>query len=293
MGGANVNTPRIDAHMHLFAPQGDRFRRGVNDLYPPERSALVGEYLETMDSNGIDHSVIVSLDEHDDYTREVVMAFPERFSAVAVMDLSHPEPVEDFRSRIATMPLVGYRIWELGVVDAPVTELRYFGLLKEMSERGVAAWFYSSLEQLAVLPRVLEELPNLQVVLNHLGFCQSGIGTDEWGRPRISVDVPPASLQLVRALADFPTVAVHFSGHYAFSNAPYPYMDLAEVSTELFDAFGADRLLWGSDWPWIIEHPGYSAVVGMVEQHLPNLSSEERDMILGGNAARILRIGER
>lgn len=288
-----MNTPSIDAHMHLFAPLGGRFRRGVHDLYPPERSALVGDYLETMDSNGIDHSVVVSLDEHDDYTREALVAFPERFSAVAVMDPSHPEPVEDFRSRIATMPIVGYRIWELGAVDAPVTELRFFGLLREMSERGVAAWFYTSPEQLAILPRVLEELPNLQVVLNHLGFCQSGILADEWGRPHISVDIPPATLPLVKALSAFPTVAVHFSGHYAFSNAPYPYRDLVQVSTALLEAFGPDRLLWASDWPWIVEHPGYGAVIGLVEQHLPTLSKDERAMIQGGNAARILRIGER
>jgi predicted TIM-barrel fold metal-dependent hydrolase len=286
-----MTVPRVDAHMHLFAPLDGRYARGLHDLYPAERAALVEDYLQVMDVHGIDHSVIVSLDEHDDYTRHVVAEFPERFSAISVMDTRHPDPVEDFRSRIAAMPIVGYRIWELGDVEAPVTQLRYFGLLEEMSRCGVAAWFYSSPEQLALLPRVLDALPDLTVVLNHLGFCQSGFLADEWGRPRVPVEIPPPSLPLVESLARYAQVSVHFSGHYAFSEDPYPYEDLRPVSEALLNAFGSDRLLWASDWPWVVEHPGYAAVIDMVDQHLPGLTAHERAQVLGGNAARILGIG--
>lgn len=284
---------RIDAHMHLFAPVGGTFARGVHELYPPDRAALVEEYLEVMDRNRIDHAVVVSLDEHDDYTRFVVDSYPTKFSAVAVMNSAHPDPVEDFRSRTTLMPLVGYRIWELGSVDTPVRELRYFNLLKEMSDQGVAAWFYSSPEQLAMLPRVLDELPNLNVVLNHLGFCQSGFEADEWGRPRIHSDIPPPTLPIVMALAELPQVTVHFSGHYAFSSEPYPYRDLTPVSSALLKAFGPDRLLWASDWPWIADEPGYGALIELLDHHLGELSVDARSQIQGGNAARVLGIGDR
>lgn len=286
-----MTVPRVDAHMHLFAALDGRYARGLHDLYPAERAALVEDYLQAMDVEGIDHSVIVSLDEHDDYTRHVVSEFPEKFSAVSVMNTHHLDPLEDFRARCAAMPIVGYRVWGLGDPDAPVRDLRYFGLLKEMADRGVAAWFYSSPDQLALLSQVLDEIPDLTVVLNHLGFCQSGFLADEWGRPRIPLEIPPPSLTLVESLAHYPQVCVHFSGHYAFSEDPYPYDDLRPVSEALLNAFGPDRLLWASDWPWIVEHPGYSAVIAMVDQHLPGLTEPQRAQVLGGNAARILGIG--
>jgi predicted TIM-barrel fold metal-dependent hydrolase len=244
-----------------------------------------------MDDNDIDHSVIVSLDEHDDYTRDVVKAHPDKFSAVAVMNPAHPDPVHDLKARVAAMPIIGYRIWELGDDGAPVKDLRFFPLLEEMSDRGIVAWFYSSPDQMRMLPRVLEQLPDLKVVLNHLGFCQTEILTDEWARPRISTDIPPVTLPQVLSMAAYPQVAVHFSGHYAFSQEPFPYFDLKNISLDLLLAYGADRLLWASDWPWIAEMPGYAAVGDIVDLHLSSLSEAERGLVLGGNAARILGIG--
>lgn len=286
-----MTAPRIDAHMHLFAPNGEQYPRGIHALYPRERSALVEDYLQTMDDNDIAHSVIVSLDEHDDYTRDVVKAHPDKFSAVAVMNPAHPDPVHDLKARVAAMPIIGYRIWELGDDGAPVKDLRFFPLLEEMSDRGIVAWFYSSPDQMRMLPRVLEQLPDLKVVLNHLGFCQTEILTDEWARPRISTDIPPVTLPQVLSMAAYPQVAVHFSGHYAFSQEPFPYFDLKNISLDLLAAYGADRLLWASDWPWIAEMPGYAAVGDIVDLHLSSLSEAERGLVLGGNAARILGIG--
>ena len=286
-----MTAPRIDAHMHLFAPSGERYPRGIHALYPKERSALVEDYLQTMDVNDIAHSVLVSLDEHDEYTREVLKSYPEKFSAVAVMNLAHPDPVADLLSRVELMPIIGYRIWELGDCEVPVRDLRFFPLLQEMSDRGIVAWFYSSPEQLRMLPRVLDELPELKVVLNHLGFCQTEILTDEWARPRISTEIPPGTLPLVLSMAAYPQIAVHFSGHYAFSQEPFPYWDLQKISMDLLGAFGSDRLLWASDWPWIAEMPGYAALGDIVELHLPSLSEAERGQVLGGNAHRLLGIG--
>ena len=63
---------------------------------------------------------------------------------------------------------------------------------------------------------------------------------------------------MVEALAaKHPSVHVHFSGHYAFSGAPYPYRDLQETTDRIYAAFGAERMVMASDWPWIREEPGY------------------------------------
>ena len=150
-------------------------------------------------------------------------------------------------------------------------------------------WFYAGPDQLPLLPAVVERLPRLQVMLNHLGFCQQGYEKDEYGRPRIPTPLPPPTLDTVLDLARFATVNVMFSGQYGFSRQPYPYDDLSDVATRLRAAYGADRMMWASDYPWISHEPGYGAMLELVDHALPDLSAEERVAVTGGTAQRLLR----
>lgn len=276
--------------MHLFTRVTEDFPRGLHDLYPADRTAEIDEYLAYADRDGVVHSVLVSLDEHDEYTMHALAKHPGRFSAVAVMDTNAPDPVEDLRARVDKVPLVGFRVWTLGAGEDLVVPDRYLALLEELQRRGIAAWFYSDEVQLRALAGVVERFPDLTVVLNHLGFCQSGFACDEWGRPRIATQIPPATFTITEGLARHSNVVVLFSGHYAFSQQEYPYADMRVVSERLLQAFGPNRLMWASDWPWIKEHPGYRELIDLVDVHLPGLSEDEKDLVLGGNAARILTI---
>lgn len=280
----------IDAHMHLFTRVTADFPRGIHELYPQDRTAEIDEYLEYADANDVAHSVVVSLDEHDEYAIHALAQHPGRFSAVAVMDTNAPDPVDDLMFRVDKVPLVGFRVWTLGADQDLQVPDRYLALLEELQRRGIAAWFYSDEMQLRALAQVVERFPDLTVVLNHLGFCQSGFACDEWGRPRIATQIPPATFSITEELARHPNVVVMFSGHYAFSRTDYPYDDMRVVSDRLMQAFGPSRLMWASDWPWIKEHPGFRELIDLVDIHLPGLSEGEMDLVLGGNAARILRI---
>lgn len=276
--------------MHLFTRVTPEFPRGLHDLYPADRTAEIDEYRAYADRDDVVHSVLVSLDEHDEYTMHALATHPGRFSAVAVMDTNAPDPVDDLRARVDKVPLVGFRVWTLGAGEDLVVPDRYLALLEELQRRGIAAWFYSDELQLRALAGVVERFPDLTIVLNHLGFCQSGFACDEWGRPRITTQIPPATFPITESLARHSNVVVLFSGHYAFSQQEYPYADMRIVSERLLQAFGPNRLMWASDWPWIKEHPGYRELIDLVDVHLPGLSDSEKDLVLGGNAARILTI---
>lgn len=291
--GAIVGSPVIDAHMHLFTRFSPEFPRGLHELYPADRTAEIEEYLAFAERNDVAHSVLVSLDENDEYTAHALAQHPGRFSAVAVMDVNAADPVDDLSARVDTMPLVGFRVWTLGAGQDLQVPDRYLALLDELQRRGIAAWFYSDELQLRALAQVVERFPDLTVVLNHLGFCQSGFACDEWGRPRISTQIPPASFAITEDLARHPNVAVLFSGHYAFSQQEYPYDDMRVVSHRLLEAFGPTRLMWASDWPWIKDQPGYRELIDLASIHLAELNEHEMDMVLGGNAARILGIDMR
>lgn len=276
--------------MHLFEAQSPLHPRGVHDLYPPDRRAPVEEYLPFMAQAHIDHSIIVSLDEHDSYVKWLSTHFGDRFSIVGVMDPASSDPLGDYLRRRERIDLLGYRIWSLGDPASEPRDLTYFPLLERMSRDGVAAWFYSAPDQVPLLEGILQELPDLIVILNHLGFTQTGFLADEFGRPRIPTPLPPPTLPQTLRLANFPQVSVHFSGQYAFSHEDYPYRDTAVVSDQLLDAFGARRLLWGSDWPWVKDVPGYPALTELVEALLLGLSQEETALVMGGNAQRIFSL---
>ena len=57
-----------------------------------------------------------------------------------------------------------------------------------------------------------------------------------------------------------------------------PYMDV------VFDCFGIERLMFGSDWPVCELAGSYSDVVGIVETFIAALSADERAAVMGGNA---------
>jgi predicted TIM-barrel fold metal-dependent hydrolase len=145
-----------------------------------------------------------------------------------------------------------------------------------------------------LLDRLLELLPDLVVVINHLGFCPSiwdEMRVDEHGRPRFDVALPPDSLETIVGLARHPNVYVKMSGQYAFSQQPYPYLDLVPVVDRVYRAFGAERMMWASDYPWIKTEPGYTEMLALVDQQLPGINADERLAIRGGTAARLFRFG--
>jgi predicted TIM-barrel fold metal-dependent hydrolase len=281
----------VDAHAHVFARVSDRFPRDVSELSPPDLEVPVEELITAMEANGVSHAVLVAVSPHDEYLRDCLMRYPGRFAAVGIQPSDSFSVAEYLRRRDANV-LQGLRLFALGDPDIEdVDQLASFPLLRQMAEEGSKLWFYSSEEQMRLLDRVLERLPTLVVVLNHLGFCPGEMQIDQYGRPHFGGELPPPTLTTTLRLAEHPSVYVLFSGHYAFSSESFPFEDLRTVVERLLEAFGPQRLLLGSDFPWIRDEPGYSAVLSLVDFQLPQLSPEDRAQVLGGNALRLFNFG--
>ena len=87
----------------------------------------------------------------------------------------------------------------------------------------------------------------------------------------------------------FPRVFVLLIGMYAFAAEPCPYGDLRPVVAVLLAAFGPERLLLGSDFPWIREVPGYAEALAAVDSLLGGLDDAGRARVRGGKALELLR----
>jgi predicted TIM-barrel fold metal-dependent hydrolase len=183
---------------------------------------------------------------------------------------------------------VGYVDQRENLGDDPRT-FEMFPLFKAMAERELKVWFYAEPLQVRLFDKVLKELPNLVAIFNHCGFMVSleNMCVDEHNRPHFSVEIPPETLGLLEEVAANPNANIHFSGQYAFSHDSYPYNDMRPVARRLINIFGPSRMLWASDFPWITEVPGYATQLALVDRLLPELNSEDRARICGGNAERL------
>ena len=292
--------PRIDGHLHVFAEVSTEFPREVDEVLPPDRDETAEKLLGVMAPYGVEQAVLVQIGgtrlEQHAYLRHCVDSYPNRFLGIGLIPPDSDAP-ETHMDRLAESGgIIGFRLSNLsgdiregGEVD--VEEIPAYRIWRHAAERDYVLWMYCREGDAALVPRLVEAFPGVRVVLNHLGVCPKPetFSWDENGRPRIDTPMPPRTGEITLGLGKHDNVCVHISGQYAFSNEPWPYRDLAGWHGELLDAFGVERLIWATDFPWILEDPGYGPLTRVVDELLPGLSASERDAVMGGNAKRFLR----
>lgn len=183
----------------------------------------------------------------------------------------------------------GLRTGWLGEPGRPLAESPALPALRWLAERGLPLWSYLAPEQLGLLLELPAVVPDLTVVLNHLGFFPEGMRVDDLGRPAFDEPLVGERVEAVLGLSRHPGVVTMISGQYALSGEPYPHPDLDRLIARTVEAFGAERCMWGSDFPWIEAEPGYAETLALVERALPGASAAELDAIRGGTALRLFR----
>jgi predicted TIM-barrel fold metal-dependent hydrolase len=90
----------------------------------------------------------------------------------------------------------------------------------------------------------------------------------------------------VLALAAYPNVAIKISGACTLSHQPFPYNDIWDPLARVFDAFGLDRCMWGTDWT---RATGLLTFEQSVEAFrvTDRLSDSDRAVLMGGALERI------
>lgn len=273
----------IDSHLHVFLSKREDPEREADHIAPAELRAPVEMLEGEMAAAGVDGAVLVPLGCEDAYVAGILAANPARYVGVAVA-----RPGEHDPGRVAErLDRGGFRGLRMFGLPGDWDGAPWRGVLERLEQDGRVLWLYPRAEDLANVATLVSRLQDLRVVLNHCGLTQAGIGVDEKGRPRLEGPIPQPTEPAILELAARENVAVVLSGAYGFSRFPYPYPDIGAVTNRLFEAFGADRLMWGSDFPWIVDDPGYAECLALVDHHLPELSSSERSAILAGTCKRI------
>lgn len=128
--------------------------------------------------------------------------------------------------------------------------------------------------QLRALLAILDWHPDLAVVIDHAA------------KPAIAAKMWEPWAGLIRAAAKSPKVRCKLSGLPNEAGPDWTIDSLRPYVDHLFECFGADRILWGSDWPVVELAGGYKRWRAATIALLQGLTPDQRDAVLGGNARR-------
>ena len=124
---------------------------------------------------------------------------------------------------------------------------------------------------------LIDRHPDTRFIIDHLGILQ----------PRVPPAPPQpwADLPKVLELAKRPNAVIKVSGACTLSQEPYPFPDIWDPLARVFDAWGFERCLWGTDWTRAFAVVNYEqAVKPFLETE--RLSDSERAMLMGGACAK-------
>lgn len=134
-------------------------------------------------------------------------------------------------------------------------------------------------DHLRHVPTIADRHPDLTLVIDHLAKPPiRGEGWDVWRR------------ELLDAAAR-PNVVAKISGLDTAAGTSWTVDELRPSVDAALDAFGPNRLLFGSDWPVSRMVSTYGEVVSATETLLAGLSDDERAAVFGGTAQRVYRLG--
>lgn len=237
-----------------------------------------------MSMNHVDGAVLVQRrDEHDNsYLLECAHRFPNRFSVVGSVD-SAGEGAPAELERWAAAGISGLRL--LAVERSPGDDP--LALWRKAMELGLPMSCSGSTEVFASdnFRALIAELPDLAIVIEHMA-----VHTDARGHP----EPPYTEYRKVLGLASLPNVFMKVTGFgeymprptaatlrpFDLANVP-PYLDMA------IEAFGPQRLMFGSGFPPVSGREGYGNAIRYVREYLTRRSVADREAILGGTAASL------
>jgi L-fuconolactonase len=274
----------IDAHLHVWDLDRARYPWLTPAIGSLHRSIGFDEIAPLLRERGIDGAVLVQASDEAADTAVMLAAaaaHPEIVGVVAWSPLDDPERLRADLERFAGDPLVvGLRNlvhehppeW----LDRPEVEggfavLAAAGLPLDFPTADPAA--------LAALPGIGARHPELRLVVDHLG--KPPIGGD--------ADDRAAWRRLLAECARNPLTVAKVSGLYA-ARGPLDAWTVDAVRPFVEDAlalFGADRLMYGGDWPIADLAGGYPRTWAALTEILGGLPQADQDAVFGGTARRV------
>lgn len=233
----DFSQPRIDTHHHIFDPQ--KFPYISDTPYRPEGHELgtVDYYRYVMDAYNIRHSVIIgptsAYNTDNSYLLDTLKQGAGRFKGIAVVP---PDSSTDYLAELKQAGVAGI------AMNVAMLGTGRFAQFDSMLAR------LHELDLIADIQVTKDQLPDLMPMLLR---SKTRLLFDHSGRPDVAAGLEQPGFRALLSLAETDRCWVKLSGLSQFCEPPFPYTEGHRYQLALLAAFGADRCMWGSDWPFL------------------------------------------
>jgi predicted TIM-barrel fold metal-dependent hydrolase len=273
----------VDTHIHLFADDQKSFPYHPQGTYKPPAAPLES-YIPFVREAGIAHTVIIHPEPYQDDHRYLEYCFahepsPGFFKGTCLFDPIDPKTPARIAALVGRHParIVALRVHSMDkqlTTSGPIRN-RDLGhpamktTWRAAADRGIAIQMHFIPFFAPQIGTLAAQFPNVPVILDHL--ARAGQGT-------------PAEYDEVLRLAKYPRVYMKYSGVRYSSKQDYPFADAKPLVRRAYDAFGADRVLWGG-----LGHnkDEFRQAVALFDQMFDYASEADRVKIRGLNALKL------
>lgn len=265
----------IDPHVHVWV-RDPKYPWAKETANPPQEDRTPEMLLELMKANGVAKTVIIQVIHYrwdNRYVADTLKKYPQYFKGVARVNPQDPAAPDHLSKLVQEQGFHGVRLspgadaasdWIRGPLMPP--------LWKRCEELKVPMTVLTSTARLADIAKLIEPRPNLTVVIDHM--ADSPIDR-------------PAELEKLLALKRYPKVFVKFSHSWSASKEHYPWKDTHAQVKRLYEGFGPQRIMWGTDWPVCLKHATYEQTLRVVRDEMKFFNEDDKEWVLSKTVERV------
>jgi len=264
----------VDTHTHVNCTDTGRYPRsprGVGSDWWRHDDHGAATLLGAMDAAGVDRAVVVQAVGPYGYDCRCALdeaaRSPQRLSLVVAVDLAAPEPARALRELAAAAPLAGIRLFGIGDDDSWLEDGTGAAMWDAAGELGLTVVPVVFPRHVPLVSALVAAHPGVAVAMDHAGFP----------------DMPLTDDAPILGMAELPDVYLKVSSHVLEGAA-----DPGALVGRLAQAFGAERLCWGSDYPQT--SVDYGALVQLGREGAEGLAPADREAFLSGTALRLFPV---
>jgi L-fuconolactonase len=275
---------RIDAHQHYW-----KINRDDYGWITPKLPILYRDYLPEhlyphLKANQLDGSIVVQAAptlEETEYLLSLADSSDTILGVVGWLDLNDPDHRSHYERFRKHLKFVGFRIMIQEMADATgILEPIFVKALQSYANDDVPIDLLVVSHQLEPLIKLLDQVPNLRGVIDHIG------------KPRIADGIIEPWLSCMKEIAKHPNIYCKLSGLVTEADhQEWKPEHFSAYIRAILDLFGSQRVLFGSDWPVCLLAASYDQVVDVLQQALPDAwGPQEVEHLFGENAKEFYKL---
>ncbi len=265
----------IDTHVHVWTHDPE-FPRASATVDLPPNDAYPESLLDVMTGNDVEWAVLVhhiAYGWDNSYASHVQKRFPSKFMAVCRVNpndfrapdqLSYWTEVHGFRGvRLSPAP-DKHGDW--------FTDTSMVPIFRRANELKVPVLILTNPSRLFDLISLLDRVPDTCIVLDHMADCINGNAKD---------------LEQLLALARYPQLYLKMSHVSINSSHDQSKHDSRNSLKQIYETYGASRIMWGSDWPLCLDKTTYPHAISHVREEMDFLTTGDLEWIYRKTALRL------